>query len=735
MQHDTPKNNGETQIQVAIGMILEVLADKSTLVAETAASSLRKLAETHPNHVLSASKTFCKKSSSSENIVHTLNIMETVCTEYIILIDGDTILYTTDFCLEVMTKSINTDVIQQPACNVLVAIGRKHHIQVLDKLMVKLESSLIPHFMIPYTLGSLAGVNAIGVVPYLKDIFKLMISSLSGLKSEIHKQSFAFAFASFCDAIVEYVGNYSQVPDNSITSDIFNTDLAKIYETLITNWIFSKDNRTLENVLMAITSLFPLLESELISEYTVKQIQTLLNLYKKQVDAFYVTKCLESVVKKATTIDGTLIEPQLINIMQNLSELLDPSPDYAKPDTLKTHSEVLRCYECLALYFTDSVVDQLASQLKNNNDKEKVKGLSIITHLTSYANNQHVERRMKDIMKYLNDVLYEPNIKVKKALLKIIIAFCTKGILLNKDINPDGPEKYMEFILKLCCSHEVPKNNEIDKQEIEDLQKSADNTLCMLSTSVLELEDTLWNLLMKSFQSPNYDDAIVVLLRGLTHIAARKDEPPNCEGAFMRCLILLVIPLPGFRGNFILNFLKCIRPCISTNYEAVWDMKIPQLLKYLEQNYDNFNDNEWQDLVFDFFNLLLDAIKDQQSFEILLKKAKDQFLLYNLGLMHGEQSVKNREKDFLLKCIASLLCHIKNEDLVLESLDNILLSVKLTNACSKAIGIISKNHLQLVLDKLSRVRKDLTNKRSKLFPFLFLKDKSPDVGREGCDIL
>lgn len=123
--------NENVCIAVAIGMILDVLADKNSLVAETAATSLKKLAENHPNHVLNCSKNFCKRSSTmSDQIAHVLNIMQSICTEHIIAIDGDTILSLTDFCLEVLTRNIAVDVVQDPASNVLVAIGRKHHIQV-----------------------------------------------------------------------------------------------------------------------------------------------------------------------------------------------------------------------------------------------------------------------------------------------------------------------------------------------------------------------------------------------------------------------------------------------------------------------------------------------------------------------------------------------------------------------------------------------------------------------------
>lgn len=113
-------------------MILEVLADKNAIVSETAASSLKKLAENHPNHVLNSAKNFCKRSSTTnDQVSQILNIILCICNDQLIAIDGDTILSITDFCLEILTRNVVADVIQDPASHVLVAIGRKHHIQVI----------------------------------------------------------------------------------------------------------------------------------------------------------------------------------------------------------------------------------------------------------------------------------------------------------------------------------------------------------------------------------------------------------------------------------------------------------------------------------------------------------------------------------------------------------------------------------------------------------------------------
>lgn len=64
--------------------------------------------------------------------------------------------------------------------------------QVMDNLLNKLEAGVMPHYMIPRTLGAMANANVNGVVPYLKDIFNNILPLLGGLKLESLKESFAF---------------------------------------------------------------------------------------------------------------------------------------------------------------------------------------------------------------------------------------------------------------------------------------------------------------------------------------------------------------------------------------------------------------------------------------------------------------------------------------------------------------------------------------------------------------
>lgn len=62
----------------------------------------------------------------------------------------------------------------------------------MDALLKKLQIGVVPHYMVPHTLGSLAATNAFGVIPYLKNILSIMLPLLGGLKSDPLKQAFSY---------------------------------------------------------------------------------------------------------------------------------------------------------------------------------------------------------------------------------------------------------------------------------------------------------------------------------------------------------------------------------------------------------------------------------------------------------------------------------------------------------------------------------------------------------------
>lgn len=121
------------------------------------------------------------------------------------------------------------------------------------------------------------------------------------------------------------------------------------YDVLFNYCVTSKDLKVTETVLEALASMFSVLNADKVNQQITRAIQVLLNLYKKHsVDPFYITKCLRSVIQKAASVNGTLLEPLLGNILGSIFDQVFVSPDYAQPDLLKCHFEVLRYVSLLS---------------------------------------------------------------------------------------------------------------------------------------------------------------------------------------------------------------------------------------------------------------------------------------------------------------------------------------------------------------------------------------------------
>ena len=112
---------------------MEALSDKNYLVSDTVNHSLRKIAKTYPNEVL---KSCCQLSEHhgkaySDHLANVIRLMEDICLEYILDIDGDTVLIMINICVELMIQNASYEPhVQLPTSGVLVALGKKHCIQV-----------------------------------------------------------------------------------------------------------------------------------------------------------------------------------------------------------------------------------------------------------------------------------------------------------------------------------------------------------------------------------------------------------------------------------------------------------------------------------------------------------------------------------------------------------------------------------------------------------------------------
>lgn len=600
----------------------------------------------------------------------------------------------------------------------------------MEGVLKKFVVGTVLHYTIPHTMGSLASSNPFAVLPFLKSILGTMLPMLGMIRSDHLKQSFAFALGRFCEAINEYMSNIKHAPDPTIQKDMFSTEIGIAYDVLSATWLQSREPKVVESVLHALGSMYSILTLDKVTEQAPKMLTTLLFMCKKQKDCYSVTQCLASVLSVVLEQNNTIIESHLEQLLHTLSDSVSPVPDYVRPESVKNQGEVFRCYDHLGKYFCDKIADHLVSLLKNNNEKDRIKALLIVTHLVN-SSDCVIKTRIPDLIVILKHMLGESNIKVKIVLLKAIVAFAYHGHFFNPESNI-----FIEFIIKLCCTQNLVNSKgilDINETDWAEVQRTCDNSLYLLTSSILELENSFWSLFHDCILSKEYTNACCTILRCLTNLASRKkdnfsnndENNINSQAVFVRCLSLLANPLlPRNRGIYILNLFKNYSPFVYKHLRPIWELQVPQLLAHLEEYRNDWNQDDWEGKILQFIAVTIKEVDEIKWTENLATVFTSQFGLYNFN---------SSEKGFSLKCLATILCQVTDAKFVRQNLDALLTSARLGNtddslSCAKAVGICARIHMHHVLNKLNAMRKEeLLKKTHKFLNFNFIKDVKHEV--------
>lgn len=73
-----------------------------------------------------------------------------------------------------------------------------------------------------------------------------------------------------------------QAPDPTIRMDDYQTEMSMAYDILFSNWLHTRETKVLETVLNALAAMFSVLNNEKVRQHTLKTVQTLVGLLKKQ---------------------------------------------------------------------------------------------------------------------------------------------------------------------------------------------------------------------------------------------------------------------------------------------------------------------------------------------------------------------------------------------------------------------------------------------------------------------
>uniref|UniRef100_A0A1B6DAP1 Maestro heat-like repeat-containing protein family member 1 n=1 Tax=Clastoptera arizonana TaxID=38151 RepID=A0A1B6DAP1_9HEMI len=696
----------DANLIVAINSLLEAAGDKEELVRNKVASSLKRLAKKYPSDVLCCAKVFREKNSkmTTHHLTTLLVVMEHICQEHADDLDDSVVKQLVVFSVDEMTKSHDyLPDTQFPASNMLVALGHKNCVIVMGGLVHKLQPGNNPHYTILHTMANLAVTNVSGFIPFIKASLSAMLRGLSAVGNDPIRQVYSYAFGKFSEAILEYMSNIDQRPDTSITKEAFAEEITTAYEVLISTWLQSKESKLIENIIVAVGPMFAIMNEDKQAEMTSRTINCIFGLYRRQntINHYPLTQCLASILKVAPT---KAIEPMFDQLVYLLGQMVVSTPDYNAPMTVKNHSEVLRCYDMLGMHFADRISALIIKQLSSSSERDKVEGLIVSAHLLSGTENV-LKHRIPDIITPLRSLLTINSARVKKALLKTIVALTCRG-------NAENGTDFIEFLVRHCCPHPVFTGPEWD-----DLRAMCSSTVYLLSSTVEGVEPLLWSVLLRLLLISEYDAACATVARSLAHLAAKRNEnkaeikngmgEPYSEAIFARCIALLGCPLNNNRGPQLLSFLKNYATEINPKLENLWNHKIPQLITYLEVS--EWSESEWEALLLEFVSSTLQTI-DNESWVILLASQICTHLPIYFNSVSDERSA-------LLKTLALAGCNIKDRQIISTHLDVILTplrtySIANSKACADAIGILSRVHLDLVSSRLESLRQSELSRRS-----------------------
>ncbi|XP_039279255.1 maestro heat-like repeat-containing protein family member 1 isoform X2 [Nilaparvata lugens] len=584
----------------------------------------------------------------------------------------------------------------------------------MENIVKKFQPKVVPHYALIHTLANIAIVNVKLFVPYIKGLLSVMIPLFPNIRYESIRQVFAFALGRFCEAVLEYWStsstNNSETENSNFCKQAIEDDIFIAFDTICSMWIQARESKIVESCVVALGPMFAVLKKEKLGDQTSRLVNLLLGLYRKGsvVSNYVVTQCLAHALFVAPS---SSLEVHVDVLLQCLGSMVIIIPDYKNPQTVKNHSEVLRCYDRIANHFRDRLTDHLLRNLNNNSDRDRVEGLIVTAHLLSGTENALLPR-LPDIVTALRSLIPNQSMKVKKALLKAIVALMCRG-------NVDNCSDFIEFIVKHCC----PPTNQNAKWDdsSEDLLSMCASTVFLLCSTVAGVERLMWSVLQRLLLLPEYEPACTTVAKSLAHLAAKIDhdktpdenagnEVPEPQEMIVRILALLGSPLHGNRGPHLLNFLMHFSTKINDKVKSIWDFKIPQLVNYLEVS--EWSEDEWDSLLLEFVASTFKSIDDAAWMSKMADQLTGQLKLLT---QHSQHSVDERAT--VLKCLALFLCNVPDKEMASSNIDVIfspLKSFSLTDskACAQATGIVSRVHLELVLARLESLAASELNKRS-----------------------
>lgn len=513
---------------------------------------------------------------------------------------------------------------------------------------------------------------------------------------------------------------------------------------LLNQWLPNREPKVCSEILQALSHIYPLLPHEKIIDQVPKVIPQLQGFYRRLMDRNAITQLLASVLKASLDADLNSLEGQSDGLLVNLFDLVCVIPDYERPQTVKGHYEVLRCFDLLLPIYSAKILEMLLIQLRSNSERERIKALLVLTHITNTGSSTVAEKidTFLDVLKHM--MTHEKTVKVKLVLLKTIVALAQKKLL--------NEHEFIRFIILHCCQQTKVNLDHGTADEYVDFMQACKNSLYILASTVGTMDDLLKRELLQFYLLLDYTDICGTIAKCLAKLFEKsaeltfaENDPekmqsylPCAESVFARSLVLLGNQNQSRRSEHILNFLKPYARVLNKFLQPLWAEEVPKL-------YAAVKDDDFVEKVLKFVG---DTIKeyDNPVFpETLVNKIADQLALYPIAVANKEYVIPslNAERGMLLKLIGCCLCYVTDNQTIEAKIDLIIVTAraeklekiqphieldsKLSDSCT-ALGLISKIHLDTVLLKLENLTQEFGQKKSGgTFFSSFMKDSHKEV--------
>ncbi|XP_058812220.1 maestro heat-like repeat-containing protein family member 1 [Topomyia yanbarensis] len=755
-----------------VSSLLDCLGENDESLRNMTETSLIRIAKRRHDEIV---EVFCdyhrkhpKLSETQSSII--LRVIEHIVINLMDQISHETASKCIEYSVNEITRSPDQQsLVQSPCQEILVSVGRRFCKEVMDALTKHVEQHQVAHFMIMYSMGSLATANVMESIPLIKPIMGYILPTLSSIRQDHGRQSYAFAIGRFSEAFCEYKEHQRLNPKEEapmktgITYDI-SDEVGIAYDLFQTQWLSSREPKVSYAVLNALSFMYPLLSVEKINDGLLKVIPSTLALYRRSVDRSAVTQYLAAIIKTVLELNASLLSGLSDTVIATLFDLVCVNPDYEKPQTVKGHYEVLRCFDLLANDYGDKIVDILLIHLRSNNERERIKSLLVLTHLTNTSERVICAKKI-DLTIILKTMLTaERSIKLKMVLLKTIVAFMQRDLVHDKE--------FVVFLIRGSCRLNKFNTEHGSCDEYQEFVTACNNTMFILSSTIGTMDDILKMELLQSYLRFEFTDMCSTIARCLTNLLSKDPEvariperrnpfdesepsedvrPPSAISIFVRSMALLGNFDDILRVQNILSFLKTYSSNLYKHLTPLWNEQLGNILLELSSA-TGIDQKRYDTLLSEFLQATIKDVDEFKFIEGLIAEIFQQLPLYQLvtpGTNQTQLEYKipslDREKRMLVKVLGMCLCHSIDEHLIANKIDLIIglakaekLEKNATNGDyeilvkdhAQSLGYVSVEHVDKVMKKLvALVIEDGTVKKSGSFfsNLNFIKDTSKEI--------